>query len=77
MYNIISIFTIFAFISSGTGKSVTGAHIAYTLAMKLRGELGDPRREKKSDLNPCVMYCGPSQQSVNVVLGEDVVYHKL
>ena len=50
---------------SGTGKSVTGAHIAYALAMRLRKETSD-----KSSHNKCVMYCGPSQQSVNVVLGK-------
>ena len=47
---------------AGTGKSVTGAHIAYALAMRLS-------KEKKST-NKCVMYCGPSQQSVNFVLGK-------
>ena len=57
------------FWQSGTGKSVTGAHIAYALAMRLRKE---PVRQRKneSDPNTCVMYCGPSQQSVNVVLGK-------
>ena len=47
---------------AGTGKSVTGAHIAYALAMRLSKE--------KMSTSKCVMYCGPSQQSVNVVLGK-------
>ena len=51
----------------GTGKSVTAAHIAYALAMKLRTE---KHKYSHLHLRPCVMYCGPSQQSVNVVLGE-------
>ena len=43
----------------GTGKSETGVHIAYTFAMANR-QLS-PRR--------CVLYCGPSNKSVDVVLG--------
>ena len=52
-------------ICTGTGKSVTGAHIAYALAMRLCKE-----QPPKTDEKMCVMYCGPSQQSVNVVLGK-------
>ena len=59
---------------TGTGKSVTGAHMAYALAMKLRNDLHSSSKQsaKKADasLSPCVMYVGPSQHSVNVVLGE-------
>ena len=44
---------------------MTGAHIAYALAMKLCKET--PPRQAE---NMCVMYCGPSQQSVNVILGK-------
>ena len=65
---------------TGTGKSATGAHLAYALAMKLRKELRNLLDEQKrtgdSDEprpRPCVMYCGPSQQSVNVVLGKLIV----
>ena len=43
---------------------MTGVHIAYAPAMKLRKEKSESVAE-----NNCVMYCGPSQQSVNVVLG--------
>ena len=50
--------------SLGTGKSVTGAHIAYALAMRFSKEQTEGKE------NTCVMYCGPSQQSVNVVLGK-------
>ena len=53
----------------GTKKSVTGAHIAYALAMKLKSETANKRRGS-DELSPCVMYCGPSQQSVNSVLSE-------
>ena len=44
----------------GTGKSETGAHIVYTFAMANR-QLS-PRK--------CVLYCGPSNKSVDVVLGK-------
>lgn len=56
---------------AGTGKSVTGAHVAYALAMKLKKEVQPRRTSSRSQPpRPCVMYCGPSQQSVNVVLGK-------
>ena len=45
----------------GTGKSETGAHIAYTFAMANR-QLESPKK--------CVVYCGPSNKSVDVVLGK-------
>ncbi len=54
----------------GTGKSMTGAHIAYALAVKLKRERIKLAQDDETSLNPCVMYCGPSQQSVNVVLGK-------
>ncbi len=65
----------------GTGKTVTGVHIAYALAMKLREDrpvtllerFEEQEEEDMLDENgprwPCVMYCGPTQQSVNVALG--------
>ena len=56
-------------INIGTGKSVTGAHIACALAYKLKIETARSRRGS-NEPSPCVMYCGPSQQSVNVVLSE-------
>ena len=53
---------------------MTGAHIAYALAMKLRLERAKERKfsecEESESTRSCVMYCGPSQQSVNVVLGK-------
>lgn len=53
---------------------MTGAHIAYELAMKLKREPQWLMDDLKDGLNPCVMYCGPSQQSVNVVLGKFLVF---
>ena len=57
----------------GTGKTVTGAHLAYVLARKLQRERLMPTSANSSsspdDLKPCVMYCAPSNQAVNVVLG--------
>ena len=54
--------TVFLFL--GTGKSVTGAHIAYILAKLNQCYLN------KKDIHKCVFYCGPSNKSVDVVLGE-------
>ena len=61
----------------GTGKTVTGAHLAYVLTKKLRQERSSSTSTRLSsgsvnieELKPCVMYCGPSNQAVNVVLGE-------
>ena len=49
---------------SGTGKSVTGAHIAYVFA-KLNQTLNSVNNHK------CVLYCGPSNKSVDVVFGKE------
>jgi hypothetical protein len=63
-------------ITAGTGKSITGAHMAYTLAKKLRKERSTTSLCPAAngvvveELKPCVMYCGPSNQAVNVVLGK-------
>ncbi len=46
----------------GTGKSVTGAHIAYVFAMS--------NRELKKKESQFVLYCGPSNKSVDVVFGK-------
>ena len=45
---------------TGTGKSETGAHLAYAFARL--NKVKHPRR--------CVLYCGPSNKAVNVVLGK-------
>lgn len=46
--------------NTGTGKSETGAHLAYVFAMT--------NRQQKAD--KCVLYCGPSNKAVDVVLGK-------
>ena len=46
--------------TAGTGKSETGAHSAYMFAMA----------NKKVSTQHCVLYCGPSNKSVDVVLSE-------
>lgn len=53
--------------NTGTGKSETGAHLAYIFAMT--------NRKLKAD--KCVLYCGPSNKAVDVVLGryEQQLYH--
>ena len=68
----------------GTGKSVTGAHIAYALAIKLRqSTVGGGARDVRTATTervtikkraPCVMYCAPSNYAVNVVLGRSSEY---
>ena len=45
----------------GTGKSVTGAHLAYIFA----------KSNRKVNANQFVLYCGPSNKSVDVVHGEN------
>ena len=47
----------------GTGKSVTGAHLAY--ASVISSSQSEPDEKIR-----CVMYCGPSNKSVDVVLGK-------
>ena len=70
-------------ILAGTGKSITGAHIAYAFALLNRErkhsqaeadeavEHETGMMDGPSGLPPlkCVLYCGPSNASVDVVLG--------
>ena len=44
---------------TGSGKSETGAHIAYIFARVNEG-------------NHCVLYCAPSNKAVDVVHGEGI-----
>ena len=44
----------------GTGKSVTGARIAYVFV----------QANKSLKISKCVLYCGPSNKSVDVVYGK-------
>ena len=43
----------------GTGKSIIGAHIAYEMAKRNKEESGDK----------CVLYCGPTNKSIDVIFG--------
>jgi len=52
---------------TGTGKSVTGAHLAYAL-IKCPSVVGAQQSAPNQKIR-CVMYCGPSNKSVDVVLG--------
>ena len=59
--------------SLGTGKSVTGAHIAYAFAMlnrqgreKTKPSLSGARRPPLR----CVLYCGPSNVAVDVIVSK-------
>ncbi|XP_065917898.1 3'-5' exoribonuclease HELZ2-like isoform X3 [Dysidea avara] len=51
----------------GTGKSVTGAHLAYASIRSNSGFTSNPRSTPDEKIR-CVMYCGPSNKSVDVVL---------
>ena len=67
---------------TGTGKSITGAHIAYAFALLNRAKChsqveADETVEQTGVHDPsglpplkCVLYCGPSNASVDVVLGK-------
>ena len=51
---------------AGTGKSVTGAHLAYAFALWNRQH----HVKNPEGRVPCVVYCGPSNKSVEVVLSK-------
>ena len=59
MESIIIVFDFNLLLIKGTGKSIVGAHLAYTFAMGNR----------KGVNYGCVMYCGPSNKAVDVVHG--------
>ena len=56
----------------GTGKSVTGAHIAYAFAMMNRQKRKKPSSSAKGGRPPltCVLYCGPSNVAVDVIVSK-------
>ena len=53
----------------GTGKSVTGAHLAYAFVVAKNPDLKFVPSHSGDEKIKCVMYCGPSNKSVDVVLG--------
>jgi len=55
--------------SIGTGKSVTGAHLAYAFIIINISNLKSVSSHNNDEKIKCVMYCGPSNKSVDVVLG--------
>lgn len=69
---------------SGTGKTVTGVHIAYWFAERNKRLKSDKGLEKKDTgetecagackAPPQVIYCGPSNKSVDVVTGRDFLF---
>lgn len=53
----------------GTGKTVVGAYIVYWfshLNSKIPWKLKDPKDKEKKEV---ILYCGPSNKSVDVVAG--------
>ena len=55
---------------TGTGKSVTGAHLAYASIIFNSGITPHQQSEPDKKKIRCVMYCGPSNKSVDVVMGK-------
>lgn len=56
---------IFCLAYQGTGKSVTGAHLAYAFYCKNKSI----DKVTSDKMMKCVLVCGPSNKSVDVVLG--------
>jgi len=65
-------------ILSGTGKTVSGVHIAYWFAKQnkrlksskvLEKDTGDTECARAYKAPPQVIYCGPSNKSIDVVTG--------
>lgn len=50
----------------GTGKSVTGAHLAYIFSKENKAL----QSKRKALHASCVLYCGPSNKAVDVVHGK-------
>lgn len=68
---------------SGTGKTVTGVHIANWFAERNKRLKSDKGLEKDTGETECagackappqVIYCGPSNKSVDVVTGRDILF---
>ncbi|XP_051488687.1 helicase with zinc finger domain 2 [Apus apus] len=56
----------------GTGKTVVGTHIVYwfhELNERNEGQTPPLKSEDKEDKRKCILYCGPSHKSVDVVAG--------
>lgn len=58
------------FLHTGTGKSVTGAHLAYIFS-RANNKLAE---QTEYSVKQCVVYCGPSNKSVDVVHGKSLKY---
>jgi len=55
----------------GTGKSIVGAHLAYAFA-----KLNQITNRTPSEKNECVVYCGSSNVSVDVVASMYMCIHR-
>lgn len=58
---------IFLLFLTGTGKTKTGAYLAYFFSQMNRSLPCDLR----SGMTPKILYCGPSNKSVDVIAGMD------
>ena len=61
------------FVFLGTGKTVVGTHIVYWFHKlneeSVEKELTLSSEEEKTKGRKCILYCGPSNKSVDVVAG--------
>jgi len=73
------LFLFYHFIYSGTGKTITGVHIACWFAERNKRlksykvwekDAGETEIEGAYKAPPQVIYCGPSNKSVDVVTGK-------
>ncbi|XP_054323489.1 3'-5' exoribonuclease HELZ2 [Pongo pygmaeus] len=55
----------------GTGKTIVGLHIVFWFHKSNQEQVqpGGPRRGEKRLGGPCILYCGPSNKSVDVLAG--------
>ena len=60
----------------GTGKSVIGAHLAYAFIVANNPDLKSAPFNNDEKIK-CVMYCGPSNKSVDVVLSKQKIMYTL
>ena len=62
---------LFSVMHAGTGKSTVGAHLAYAFAKLNRIN----KKSTSSEKNRCVVYCGASNVSVDVVASKYVLHN--
>ena len=62
---------IYLYCCAGSGKSILGAHLAYTFAKLNQSS----QKKEQSTTRKCVVYCGSSNVSVDVVASTYVIVY--